>query len=101
MAVIHVKDSEFEDIVSKAGVVVVDFWATWCGPCRMLAPALEKLAEAHPEITVAKVNVDEEPGLASRFGIAAIPTLLVFKDGEEAGKSIGYIDMEELEKLVK
>ena len=69
--------------------VVIDFWASWCGPCRMLAPVVEEIAAEHPEVKVCKVNVDDEPALAGQFGIMSIPTLLVFKDGQIAGQSVG------------
>ncbi len=82
--------------------VLVDFWATWCGPCRMLAPVVEQLAANHADtLTVAKVNVDDCPDLASRYGIMSIPTLLLFKNGELADKVVGYQPLEGLEAFVK
>ncbi len=82
--------------------VLVDFWATWCGPCRMLAPVVEQLAANHADtLTVAKVNVDDCPDLASRYGIMSIPTLLLFKNGELADKAVGYQPLEGLEAFVK
>ena len=101
MAIKTVSGANFEnEVIKSERTVLVDFWATWCGPCKMLAPELEKLAAAHPEIDVAKVNVDENPDLAAAYHIAAIPTLLLFKGGKLAGQSVGYVDMAELEKLV-
>ena len=70
------------EVLEAKGTVLIDFWATWCGPCRMQAPILEAFAGEHPEIKVGKVNVDENPELAEKFGIMSIPTLLVFKDGK-------------------
>ena len=101
MAIKTVSGANFEyEVIKSERTVLVDFWATWCGPCKMLAPELEKLAAAHPEIDVAKVNVDENPDLAAAYHIAAIPTLLLFKGGKLAGQSVGYVDMAELEKLI-
>lgn len=91
MAEIKITASNFEEEVLNAKLpVIVDFWAPWCGPCRMLAPVLEEIAEENEgSVIVGKVNVDEEPQLAANFGIASIPTLLVFKNGEIAQKSVG------------
>ena len=101
MAIKTVSGANFEnEVIKSERTVLVDFWATWCGPCKMLAPELEKLAAAHPEIDVAKVNVDENPDLAAAYHIAAIPTLLLFMGGKLAGQSVGYVDMAELEKLI-
>lgn len=100
MAVLHLTKDSFDDTI-KSGTVLVDFWAAWCGPCRMIAPAIEELGEKYEdEVTVAKVNVDEEEGLAARFGVMTIPTVIVFKDGVEAGKRVGVYPMEELEKML-
>ena len=101
MAIKTVSSANFEnEVIKSERTVLVDFWATWCGPCKMLAPELEKLAVAHPEIDVAKVNVDANPDLAAAHHIAAIPTLLLFKSGKFVGQSVGYVDMAELEKLI-
>ncbi len=89
--VIVLNEGNFEEEVIKASVpVLVDFWAVWCGPCSMIAPVVEEVAkEMKGKVKVGKVNVDEAPGLAGRFGIRAIPTLLVFKDGEVKDQIIG------------
>ncbi|MFW6145983.1 MAG: thioredoxin [Planctomycetota bacterium] len=84
----HLTESDFEQAVSE-GWAVVDFWAPWCGPCKMMAPVLDGLAERHPEVTVAKVNVDENAALAARFGVSAIPLLVVLKDGQEVDRLVG------------
>jgi len=87
----HLTGATFdEEIASSAVPIVVDFWAEWCGPCKMIAPALEEIAAEHDgKIKIAKVNVDEHPDLARRFDVMSIPTLLVFKDGEPAQRLIG------------
>ncbi|MBP3333510.1 MAG: thioredoxin, partial [Clostridia bacterium] len=81
--------------------VLVDFWATWCGPCRMLAPIIEEIAEDYDgKVKVGKINVDEEQELAVKFGIASIPTVLLFKDGEITDKSIGYKQKSHFEAML-
>jgi len=87
----HVKTAaEFEEAIAK-GEVLVDFWATWCGPCRMLAPVLEEVAAEHPELTIVKVDVDEAGDLAAKFGISSIPTLIRFQEGKIIDKTLGFM----------
>ncbi|WP_303841046.1 thioredoxin, partial [Selenomonas ruminantium] len=78
----------------------VDFWADWCGPCRMLSPIVDEVAAENPGVKIGKVNVDEQQELAAQFNIMSIPTLLVFKDGNKTGESIGLIPKEQMEKLI-
>lgn len=90
MDYITLNQQNFDEITSK-GVVLVDFWATWCGPCKMMAPNVEEIAtEYKGKVTVGKVGVDECQELATRFGIMSIPTLIVFKDGEKKEVLVGY-----------
>ncbi len=87
--------AEFDNEV-KEGLVLVDFFATWCGPCKMLSPLLEELAEENPNLKVLKIDVDEVGPLAARFGIQAIPTLILFKDGERKDTKLGYQNKNQL-----
>ena len=90
MSVLNINKNNFlEEVVNSEKPVLVDFWASWCGPCRMVIPVVEKIAEEYPEYKVVKVNVDEEQELASQFGVMSIPTLMVVKNGEVVNKSVG------------
>lgn len=100
MAVVTITKDNFEaEIINSAVPVVVDFWATWCGPCQLQGPELEKFeAEYGDKVKVAKINVDEQPELASKFGVASIPTLVKFEGGAEASRVVGFNDMAGLAK---
>lgn len=95
MAIKHVKTSEFDEIMDAAPLAMVDFWASWCGPCKMLSPLVEALAEQYDgKALVAKVNVDEEPDLAARFGVMSIPTVVFLKNGREFDRKVGVMPPE-------
>ncbi len=87
---VELTDLNFKEI-TESGVVVVDFWAAWCGPCRMIAPTLEEIAKERQDVVVGKLDVDMYPQLASKYGVMSIPTLLFFKDGELKDSSIGVV----------
>lgn len=95
----HLTSESFDD-ETASGKVLVDFWASWCGPCRMLAPILEQLENEDGGIKICKVNVDEQPELSKRFGIMSIPTLLLFKNGKLADKLVGLTDLESLKEFI-
>ena len=100
MAYVNVTKDNFEQEVLKSDKpVLVDFWASWCGPCRMIAPIVEEIAEERTDIKVCKVNVDEEMPLAARYGIESIPTLLVFKNGELKNRALGVRPKESIMEL--
>ena len=96
-----VNESNFKEFTGeKDRLVVLDFWAEWCGPCRMLAPVLEEIGTEYPEVAFGKVNVDEEAGLAQMFGIVSIPTLVFMKNGKIIKKSVGYLDADGLRAVL-
>jgi thioredoxin 1 len=100
--VFHANEANFDSQVLAADVpVLVDFYADWCGPCRMIAPVLEELAREMPAARIVKVNVDENPGLASRYGISSIPSLLVFKSGEVVSQQVGVVGKAQLKALLE
>lgn len=102
MAAIEITSENFEQEVLKSDKpVLLDFWAVWCGPCMMLSPLVEEIAEEHPEIKVGKVNTDEQMALAQKFKVAAIPALFVVENGEIVNKSVGAIPKEQIEALIK
>ena len=97
----EVNESNFKEFTGeKDRLVVLDFWAEWCGPCRMLAPVLEEIGTEYPEFAFGKVNVDEEAGLAQMFGIVSIPTLVFMKNGKIIKKSVGYLDADGLRAVL-
>jgi thioredoxin 1 len=102
MAVGKVSDADFESEVLKAsGAVVVDFWAEWCGPCRMIGPALEEISGSlNGKVKIVKLNVDENPQTASKYGVMSIPTLMLFKNGEMASRQVGAAPKQKLEQWI-
>ncbi len=101
MAIINITADNFKsEVLDNKKTVLLDFWATWCGPCMMISPIVDEIAEEISQIVVGKVNVDEQPGLAQAFGIESIPTLIVIKDGKEINKMIGLRGKEDILKLI-
>ena len=101
MAVITITKENFEaEVLKSAQPVLLDFWAAWCGPCRMLSPIVDEVAEERTDVKVGKVNVDEQPELAQAFGIASIPTLLVIRDGRTVNRAVGVRSKEEILQML-
>ncbi len=102
MAVINLSNKEYEKEVEKSDkVVILDFWASWCGPCRMMSPIIDEIANENKELKVCKVNVDEEQELAKQFNIMSIPTIVVMKDGKVINQVVGVVDKSEVLKMTK
>lgn len=101
MAIVQVSDQTFKGEVEGQGTVLVDFWAPWCGPCKMIAPVLEELdQELGNRVKIAKLNVDDNPDSAARFGVMSIPTLIVFKDGQPVDKVVGFQPKDALKSVL-
>ncbi|MFG6325778.1 MAG: thioredoxin [Lachnospiraceae bacterium] len=97
MALLHITSENYETEVLKSDKpVLLDFWAAWCGPCQMIAPVVEQVAEELADVRVGKVNTDEQPELAGEFGIMSIPTLVLIKDGKEVKRSVGAVSKQEI-----
>jgi thioredoxin 1 len=99
---IKITNANFQaEVIESDKPVLIDFYATWCGPCKMIAPFVEEIANENPDIKVGKIDVDEEGALATAFGIQSIPTLVVVKNGEVVNKAVGYRSKDQILKLLK
>ena len=100
MSVITVTKDNFTAVTAENDLVLLDFWAVWCGPCKMIAPLLTQIAEEREDVVIGKVDVDSEMELAMQFGVASIPTLVVIKDGQPVNKAVGYMPKEKILALL-
>ncbi len=100
MVTVITKDNFQAEVLQSDKPVLVDFWASWCGPCKMVSPIVDQIAEEHPEIKVGKINVDDEPELAGQFGVMSIPTLLMIKEGKVAAQAVGFRPKEQLVEML-
>lgn len=98
---LELTEKNFEDTLKKGGILLIDFWADWCGPCKAFAPTFEKAAEKHADITFAKVDTEAQKGLAQAFEIRGIPTLAIFRDGILLGQNAGALPAEAFEKVIE
>lgn len=102
MEAIKITKNNFdEEVVRSQKVVLIDFWASWCGPCKMLSPIIEEVAREASDIKVCKINVDEEPELTAKFGVVSIPTLVVMRDGKIVNQAVGYMEKPQVLNLVR
>lgn len=102
MAVVHLSTENFnEQVLESKGLVLVDFWATWCAPCMMLAPFIEELAAEESDIVIGKVDIDESQELAIQYRVASIPTLILFKDGQEVKRTSGFMPKDSLKAWIR
>ena len=101
MAVQHLSEAEFDKLLESETPMLVDFWADWCGPCRMLSPVVEQLSNQYAgKVKFGKVNVDEQPQLAMSYGVQSIPTLVLFRDGQAVNSSVGVVPKEQIENML-
>ncbi len=101
MAVVSVNEKDFEqEVLNSKGIVLVDFNATWCGPCKMLGPIIEELSDEKTDVKFVSVDVDENEELSSEYGVMSIPCVVLFKDGKEINRNVGFMQREELEEFI-
>ncbi len=99
--IVITNDNFTKEVLEAENTVLLDFWAPWCGPCKMLSPIVAEFAEKHPEIKVGKINVDEQPALAMQHNVMSIPSLMVYKNGKISNKSVGFQGIDALEALIR